>query len=118
MKIHRILALILGVFALTLAHGFAGAINKSCPIKKGKEASKEATVEISFCCEKCKAKFDADPAAALSKVADAAEGKCPMSGKDVDAAQTSSIAIGVCCNSCKKKIEEDPKKYLKDVKKD
>jgi len=117
MKATRVLTLIVGVLALTLAHGFAGALNKTCPVK-GKEASKEATVKVSFCCEKCKAKFDADPIAMLAKVADAAEGKCPASGKDVDAAQTSSIAIGVCCDGCKKKVEEDPKKYLKDVKKD
>lgn len=118
MRPNRIIALILSVFALTLAHSFAGAVNKTCPVKKGKEVAKEATVEVGFCCEKCKAKFDADPISFLSKVADADEGKCPISGKDVDDAQTSSVTIGVCCNSCKTKVEEDPKKYLKDVKKD
>jgi YHS domain-containing protein len=117
MKTNRIIALVLSVFALTLVNSFAGAINKTCPVK-GKAASKEASVDVTFCCDKCKAKFDKDPVAYMEKVADAKEGKCPMSGKDVDAAQKSTITVGVCCDGCKKKVEADPKKYLKDVKKD
>ncbi len=87
MKMMKILALIACGMMLSLSQGFAkDAVNTDCPIK-GKAIdgkSKTADVEVAFCCKKCKAAFDKDVLAGLQKFATAEDGKCPMSGKDVD----------------------------------
>lgn len=50
---------------------------------------------------------------------DAANKKCPVSGKDVDAAKTTtvSVTVGFCCSKCQGKFDADAKakeKALKD----
>ena len=114
------------LFAAMAAFTFAGslqadesaAINSVCPVK-GEEVDGSKSVEYTatFCCEKCVAKFEADPAAAAEKLAAAEEGKCAFSGKDVDPEATATVAIAVCCGGCKKKVEADPVKYLGEVEK-
>ncbi len=55
---------------------FAGSkdspANKKCLMNASKDASKDhtatASTTVGFCCEKCKAKFDADPKAFIGKV--------------------------------------------------
>ena len=46
--------------------------NKKCAMNASKDASKDhtatASTTVGFCCEKCKAKFDADPKAFMAKV--------------------------------------------------
>ena len=96
----------------------ADIVNTECPVK-GKavdKTSKSANVEIAFCCDKCKAKFDKAPLAGLIKYAAAADGKCPISGKAVDPAEKSTVAIGVCCKKCKAAVEKEPKKHLAKIK--
>lgn len=119
MKTLKMLSLIICGLMLSLSQSFAAdPVNTECPIK-GKAItakSKTADVEVTFCCKKCKAKFDKDVLAGLQKFAAAEDGKCPISGKDIDKAQKSTATVGVCCNGCKKKVDADPKKHLAKVK--
>ena len=62
--------------------------------------------------DRCQTKFDKDPVALLAKVAETADGKCPISGRDVDEDATSTISIAVCCGGCKGKVKKNPKEYL------
>lgn len=94
----------------------AAAINKVCPVKgKDVDGSKAAEYTASFCCGKCVAKFEKEPAKYAAKLAAAEDGKCPFSGKEADPDATVTVKIAVCCGGCKKKVSEDPKKYLKEV---
>ena len=103
------IAAVLALFSLVTAH--AGAINTKCPVS-GKDSKRDVEVPFSFCCEKCKAKFDKAPADYLEVAAAAEDGKCPLSGKAVDKDVTSKVSIGVCCEKCETKLTENPKAYL------
>ena len=119
MKMMKILSLIACGLMLTLSQGFAkDPVNTECLNKDKTIDSKSKTddVEVTFCCKKCKAAFDKDVLAGLQKFAAAADGKCPMSGKDVDASQTSTVTVGACCGGCKKKLDSEPKKHLAKIK--
>jgi YHS domain-containing protein len=113
-----IFALILALFtAASIAK--ADPVNKDCPVS-GKAADKSKTSEyaktVAFCCEKCKAKFDADPKSFVAKVAsyDAKDAKCPVSGKKVDEKVTSEYkaTVGFCCAKCKGKFDAAPDKFI------
>ena len=119
MKLFKFLTLIACGLMLSLSQGIAkDPVNTKCPIKdKAVDSkSKMADIEVAFCCKKCKATFDKDVLAGLQKYAAAKDGKCPISGKDVDKKQTSTASVGVCCKGCKKKLEKDSKKHLAKVK--
>lgn len=119
MKLIKFFTLIACGLMLSLSQGLAkDPVNTECPIKNKVVDSKSKTtdVEVAFCCDKCKVKFDADVLAGLQKYAGAADGKCPISGKDVDKKITSTATVGVCCGGCKKKVTADAKKHLKKVK--
>jgi YHS domain-containing protein len=109
--------LLLATAGLTFA-----ADNKDCVVS-GKANTREVAYSktVGFCCDKCKAKFDADPKAFADKVAEykADSGKCLMNGKPADKAQSSEFkaTIGVCCDKCKTKVEADPDKYVAKLKK-
>jgi hypothetical protein len=98
---------------------FADPVNKLCPVS-GKAGDPEVTYaynkKVSFCCDKCKAKFDKDPASFGEKIAayKADSGKCILSGKDIDKAQTSDYkaAVTTCCEKCKAKVEAEPDKFI------
>lgn len=111
---------LLPIIAATLFFGAAQAaetINTECPIKGSEVAGKKTSeVEVGFCCENCKGKFDKAPKDFLQKVADAEEGKCPVSGEDVSGDDTSTITVGTCCNSCKGKFDKEPKKFIGKLK--
>ena len=115
----KIVNLIAFALMMTLSQGFAvDPVNKECSIKgKAVDGSKDASVDVSFCCKKCQAAFDKDPIAGLVKLAKAKDGKCPVSGRDVDAAVKSTVSVAVCCNGCKGKLAKDPKKHLAGLKK-
>lgn len=114
MKTTRIFSAIAAALAITTASGFAkDAVNTKCPVKGEDGADRAVTVEIGVCCEKCKAKIEADPGAYLAKAAKADDGKCPLSGKA--AAEKAKVVINVCCGGCEEKLTADPKKFLGDV---
>jgi YHS domain-containing protein len=109
------------LFAAVAAFTFTGTvsadeskpINDVCPVKgKDVDGSKAVEYTATFCCGKCVAKFEKDPAKYAEKLAEAEEGKCAFSGKDVDPDATATVSIAVCCGGCKKKVAEDPVKYL------
>lgn len=94
-------------------------VNAKCPVS-GAEVDASVTSEhsgqlVAFCCGNCKGKFDADPAAFVAKVEGLVRkpvnGKCPVSGADVDASITSDHGgklVAFCCGKCKAKFDEDP----------
>jgi hypothetical protein len=115
----KIFTLIACGLMLSLSQGLAkDPVNTECPIKHKAvdSSSKLVDVEVAFCCDKCKAKFDADVLGGLQKFAAAKEGKCPYSGKDVDKAQTSTATVGACCAGCEKKLTKDAKKHVGKIK--
>lgn len=106
-----ILSAALGLFSLVTAS--AGAINEKCPVSgKDVKAGKGADVEFSFCCEKCKGKFDKAPGDYLKVAATAEDGKCPISGKAPDKTVTSKVTVGTCCGECEEKVKANPKSFL------
>ena len=78
---------------------------------------------VAFCCGKCKAQFDADPAKFADKLPKAAPEKakltaintaCPVSGTGVDLAVTSEHEgqlVAFCCGKCKAQFDADPAKF-------
>lgn len=115
----KLISIITCGLVLAVSSAFAGdPVNTVCPVK-GKDVdsdSKMAKVEVTFCCGKCKSKFDDKVLAGLKKFAAAEKGKCPISGKPVKKSKKSTVSVGVCCGGCKKKVEADPKKHLAKVK--
>jgi hypothetical protein len=115
----KTLSTLLATLALFVGGAFADPVNKLCPVS-GKAGDPAVTYDyakkISFCCDKCKAKFDKDPASFGDKIAayKADSAKCILSGKDVDKAQTSDYkaAITTCCEKCKAKVEAEPEKFI------
>ena len=89
-------------------------------------ASEHDGKRIAFCCPKCKAKFDADPAQFAAKVREVVGGgegddkqpineTCPVSGEAVDPAQTvehDGRVVAFCCGNCKAKFEADPSAFV------
>lgn len=56
----------LAFVALSSGISFAAPVNTKCAVNPGKDAKASVTVthkgqEIAFCCNNCKAKFEADP---------------------------------------------------------
>jgi YHS domain-containing protein len=116
------------LFALLVAlcmvtPSFADPANAKCPTS-GKDVDKAQTStytkKVGFCCDKCKAKFDADPAKFTKEVGayKADSGKCIVSGKDVDAAKSSEFKkeVGFCCPKCKAGFDKDPDGEIVKVK--
>ncbi len=101
-------------------------INDKCPVS-GADVDPQFFVlhedkRVAFCCGKCKAKFEKDPAAFAAKLPGAAPApaapvndKCPVSGAAVDAAHFvdhDGRRVAFCCGKCKAKFEKDPSKFV------
>jgi hypothetical protein len=109
------------VAALFLSAGVASAdpVNKLCPVS-GKDGDPALIVKyakkIGFCCDKCKAKFEKDPASFAEKIAAyKTDGKkCIISDKDADAEQTVEYKadVSACCEKCEAKIKAEPDKFI------
>lgn len=95
-------------------------INSGAELKDGGVAFIVGNRLMKTCCNKCKAKVEADPATYISKldqqVKDAHKGEkaaaCPISGKEVGEEPVEMVVanrlIQLCCGGCKKKVEADP----------
>ena len=66
---------LLSIAAISIASlslSFAAPVNDSCPVSgkpvKASITSKHDGKTVAFCCDKCKAKFDADPSKYADKV--------------------------------------------------
>ncbi len=91
----------------------------TCPVS-GKAAVKEQFTaykekEVYFCCDKCKAKFEAEPANfevkanhQLVQTKQFKQTKCPISGADFVKEQSSKVAkvnVRFCCEKCKGAVD-------------
>lgn len=110
-------------FALTTAYA-ADAVKLDgvkCIVAAGKPANAEKTRDykggkVYFCCDNCPKAFDGDKAkfaskanAQLVQTGQAKQGKCPISGQDVDATKELTVAgakVKFCCDMCKGKVEK------------
>ncbi|RLS72054.1 MAG: YHS domain-containing protein [Planctomycetota bacterium] len=95
------------------------AFKATCPVSgsdaKKENSSKYRDKETYFCCEKCKAAFDAEPAKYSAKAnlqlvqtKQFRQTKCPVSGSKVSKEQTikvSGVKVGFCCEKCKGSLE-------------
>ncbi|MCK5942347.1 MAG: YHS domain-containing protein [Planctomycetes bacterium] len=105
-------------------------VNDKCPVSGTDVDPKFFVVHdgkrVAFCCDKCKAKFEKDPAKFAAKLpaaeAPAADGddaapandKCPVSGAAVDPkffVVHDGKRVAFCCGKCKAKFEQDPAKF-------
>lgn len=90
-----------------------------CPVS-GEAAVKEQFTaykekEVYFCCEKCKAKFEAEPAKfevkanhQLVQTKQFKQKKCPLSGADFvkeQSARVSNVNVSFCCEKCKGAVQ-------------
>lgn len=90
-----------------------------CPVS-GEDAKKEQFTaykekEVYFCCEKCKAAFEADNKKFVEKAnhqlvqtKQFKQAKCPLSGGDLNKEQftkVSGIKVTFCCDKCKGAVE-------------
>ncbi len=91
----------------------------TCPVS-GEAAVKEQFTaykekEVYFCCDKCKAKFEADSKAFVEKANQQLvqtkqfeQTKCPLSGGDLNKKQFTKVGdvkVTFCCEKCKGAIE-------------
>ncbi len=75
-----------------------------------------------LCCKGClKGKIDPQHAEQIEKNLIAAQGKCPIMGKELPADPKSTVVEGrkvfVCCPPCTEKIKGEPKRHLATVNK-
>ena len=114
----KIIYLVTCGLILTLASTFGKPVNSACPVK-GRPADGRiaVSVKVSFCCQRCVAKFEKDPFSFLGKVAKSGKSVCPVRGRKVDKAATSLISVAVCCNGCKGKVEAEPRQYVAKIAK-
>ena len=101
----------------------AGPVNDKCPVSdQPVDAAQTVAYEgatVAFCCGKCKAAFEKEPAKfaaklGLGKTAGPVNEKCPVSGQPVDAAQTVAYegkTVAFCCGKCKAAFEKEPAKF-------
>lgn len=91
----------------------------TCPVS-GSDAKREQAVDykekkVFFCCEKCKAAFEADKAKyatkanlQLAQTRQYIQTACPLSGGKVNKEQTSEVSgvkVQFCCEKCKGAID-------------
>ena len=96
-----------------------GKFTAKCPVS-GEAAVKEQFTaykekEVYFCCDKCKAAFEAEPAKfevkanhQLVQTKQFKQEKCPLSGGDCNKEQSVKVAnvnVRFCCEKCKGKVE-------------
>jgi YHS domain-containing protein len=122
----------LGLLGLGPAVGIAQHEEHGKPAEgKSAEAAKPAKVEpiskksflerdgqkLYFCCNDCKGKYEADPAAYKAKLAASYtyQAKCPVTGEDIDPTAFSDLPtkqrVYYCCMACEKKLLAEPDEY-------
>lgn len=97
-------------------------VQVSCPISGEPLDAKSYTEyfgkKISFCCDKCVAKFNKTPAKFAAKLAASYtyQTKCPVSGEAIEPDMSLKTADGksvyFCCDKCKAKFQKQPAKYV------
>ncbi|MFN9720917.1 MAG: hypothetical protein ACK58L_19650 [Planctomycetota bacterium] len=95
----------------------------TCPVS-GAAAKQEQTAKyrdkaVYFCCEKCKAAYEAEPAKFSSKAnlqlvqtGQFKQKQCPLSGgktKDDQTVEVSGVKVAFCCKNCKGDVASSSK---------
>lgn len=106
-------------------------INSGADLKDGGVSFIAGNRLFKTCCENCKAKVTADPAAFIAKLdkqvaeAQAADYKattCPISGKPLGDAPVDVVVanklVKLCCEGCKKGVDKDPAATLSKISSD
>lgn len=90
-----------------------------CPVS-GEAATKEQFTaykekQVYFCCDKCKAAFEAEPAKyelkanhQLAQTKQFVQKKCPLTGGPIDkeqSARVSNVTVRFCCEKCKGSVQ-------------
>lgn len=93
--------------------------NAKCPVS-GEAAVKEQFTaykekQVYFCCDKCKAAFEAEPAKyevkanhQLVQTKQFKQTKCPISGEKIDkeqSARVNNVTVRFCCEKCKGAVQ-------------
>jgi len=97
-------------------------VQVSCPLS-GEPLDPKSYTEykgkkVSFCCQKCLAKFKKSPEKFAAKLAASYtyQTKCPVSGEAIDPAASVKTTDGktayFCCNKCKAKFQKNPGKFI------
>lgn len=103
------------------AKGTDGAkkFTAKCPVSGADAKEEQFTAykekNVYFCCEKCKAAFEAEPTKfevkanhQLVQTKQFAQKKCPLSGGPInkeESARVSSVNVKFCCGDCKAKVQ-------------
>lgn len=106
----------------------AAPSNEKCPVS-GKAVDESVvskhTVVVGFCCGKCQAKFEEDPAAMADKLVEAVgkpvNSTCPISGEEIDDSKTlnhKGKLVAFCCGKCLAKAKDDASTFAEKVKAD
>lgn len=76
------------------------------------------TKTVEFCCDRCKAKFDASPKAYMTAIKSARKGQCPLSNKASVSGKKSVYTREVAFASAenKAKFDASPDQYIDKVK--
>jgi YHS domain-containing protein len=76
------------------------------------------TKTVEFCCDRCKAKFDASPKAYMTAIKSARKGQCPLSNKASVSGKKSVYSREVAFASAenKTKFDASPDQYIDKVK--
>ncbi len=75
--------------------------------------------KVEFCCKKCVAVYEKDPAKYKSKLAASYtyQTRCPVSGEPIDPTASTKLSTGetvhFCCPKCVGKFKAEPSKYAK-----
>lgn len=95
-------------------------IQVTCPVTgnpiDGKTFIMSAGQGVHFCCDKCPAKYERDPAKYQVKLAASYtyQTRCPVSGGKIDPKAFVDLAgqrVYLCCPGCAEKLTQDPAKY-------
>lgn len=106
----------------------AKCINSGADLKEGGVSFIVGNRLFKTCCDKCKAKVQAEPVAFFEKLdkavieaqsASYASDKCPLSGEALGDEQVQIVVanklVKLCCESCKKGVEKNPADVLSKV---
>lgn len=96
-------------------------VQVKCPVSgeavDGKTSADIGGQKVAFCCQKCVAAFEKDPAAYKAKLEASYtyQTKCPVSGGKISATVHGDLPTGeriyYCCKNCEAKLLKDPAKY-------
>lgn len=96
-------------------------VQVACPVSgeplDGKTSAKVGDQTVGFCCPKCVAAYEKEPAKYSEGMVNAYtyQTKCPVEGKKIDPAASGKLPTGetvyFCCKECTGKFMADPLKY-------